>query len=386
VNLEKGSGGTARPRVLVVVRWPVGGIRTWCRYVYRDSRFSYFDIELLMPQDPEAVVLQQDMAGTGIRTTLLDTGVSSRAFSLAAVRYMLRNRWDLIHSHGFTSGLASAVPAAAKRIPHLVTVHDVILDGQYRDWRGRVVRGLISRMLHNATRIHAVSEAAAKNLRHAFPWLRRRPDQLRVIRNGIDTERFASAQPEDGLRERLSIPQDAIVVGFFGRFMAQKGFRYLVDAVAAHRNANEKRPLVVLAVGGGGFRREEEHAVRARGLEENFRFIDFFPNIASLIRSVDVVAMPSLWEACGLVAMEALVAGTPLVVSDCDGLLEVAQDTPATVVPMRSAAALREAIALMADPARLTVAEHFREIAAERFDVRRAAAEVSLLYGGLLRP
>ena len=379
--------GTTKPRVLVVVRWPVGGIRTWCRYVYRHQAFSAFDIEIVMPRDPESEALQQDLAETGIRTTLLDCGSSTRAFGLAASRRALGGPWALIHSHGFTSGLVSAIPATTKRIPHLVTVHDVILEGQYRDWRGRVARVLISRMLRSATCIHAVGEAAAENLRQAFPWIRRRPDQLRVIRNGIDTDRFLSALPEEGLRERLGIAQDAILVGFFGRFMAQKGFRYLIDAVAAHRKVSPAgRPLVVLAVGSGGFRREEEHAVRTRGLGDNFRFVDFSSNIASLIKSVDAVAMPSLWEACGLVAMEALVTGTPLVTSDCDGLLEVTRDTPAAVVPMRNAAALLEAILAMAEPSRLTVAKKSSDICAEKYDVTRTATEVSLLYQKLLRP
>ena len=377
---------TTKPRVLVVVRWPVGGIRTWCRYVYRHQAFSVFDIDIVMPRDPEAEALQQDLADTGIRTILLECGSSTRAFALAASKYMLGGRWALIHSHGFTSGLVSAVPASAKRIPHLVTVHDVILDGQYRDWRGRLARVLISRMLRSATCIHAVGEAAAENLRQAFPWIRRRPDQLRVIRNGIDTRRFLSAQPEEGLRERLGIAQDAILVGFFGRFMAQKGFRYLIDAVAAHRKASPTgRPLVVLAVGGGGFQREEEHAVRTRGLAENFRFLDFSPDIASLIKSVDVVAMPSLWEACPLQPMEVLTAGVPLVVSDCDACREVVADSPAKVVPLRDAVALRQGLLEMSTPTQASHANGFRRVAAERFNVEATTVDIVGLYKSLNR-
>ena len=372
---------TTKPRVLVVVRWPVGGIRTWCRYVYRHQAFSAFDIEIVMPRDPESEALQQDLADTMIRTTLVDCGTSSRAFSWAAVKYMLRGQWALIHSHGFTSGLASAMPAAAKGIPHLVTVHDVILDWQYRDLRGRWARRLIGWMLRRATCVHAVGEAAAQNLRTAFPWIRRFPRHLRVIRNGIDTERFLSAQPEEGLRERLDIAQDAILVGFFGRFMAQKGFRYLVDAVAKHRRTHPTaRPLVVLAVGGGGFRREEEQAIRIQGLEENFRFLDFSPDIARLIKSVDAVAMPSLWEACPLQPMEVLVAGVPLVVSDCDACREVVADSPARLVPMRHSEALHEALVQMSSVNARKGAREFAPSAAQRFDVTRTSTDVADLY------
>ena len=373
--------GTIKPRVLVVVRWPVGGIRTWCRYVYRDPRFSAFDMEIVMPRDTEAEALQQDLADTTIRTTLLDCGTSSKAFSWAAAKYMLRGHWALIHSHGFTSGLVSAMPAAAKRIPHLVTVHDVILDWQYRDLRGRLARRLIGWMLRSATCVHAVSEAAAGNLRAAFPWIGRFPRHLRMIRNGIDTDRFLSALPEGGIRERYHIPENAILVGFFGRFMAQKGFRYLVDAVAEYRHTRPTgRPLVMLAVGGGGFRREEELAIGIQGLEENIRFLDFSPNIAGLIKSVDVVAMPSLWEACGLVAMEVLVTGIPLVISDCDACREVVAGSPASVVPMGNAKALLEALVEMSSVNARKDARAFAQSAAQRFDVTRTSADVGNLY------
>jgi glycosyltransferase involved in cell wall biosynthesis len=373
-----------KPRVLVVVRWPVGGIRTWCRYVYRDPVFSNYDIELLLPDIEGAASLRDDLADTGVRVTLVASRDSIATFRTAVAKQIFRGKYSLVHSHGFTSGFLAAIPCRLTATKHLFTPHDVVLDDQYRDLRGRIMRSLIAMLLRSATYVQPVGEAAADNLVKAFPRTFKSKRNVRVVRNGIESSRFLEAEPEQ-VRDQYRIPSNAILVGFFGRFMGQKGFRYLVEAVANHKaNNRQGRPLVVLAVGGGGFRREEELAIKALSLEESFRFVDFTPNVAGLIKAVDVVAMPSLWEACPLLPMEVLVAGTPLVVSDWSACVEVVTDTPAAVVPMRDPAALLEAVLEMSTSERKAEAQDFSRIAAARFDIASTIVGVSGLYRDII--
>lgn len=380
------SNAVNRPRILVVIRWPVGGIRTWCRYVYRNAAFAGYDIEILLPMMEEAVALRDDLDGTGIKVTLIPYDDSVMSFGLKVARRIRAGRYALVHSHGFTSGVLSMVPCKLLGVPHLLTPHDVVLEDQYRDARGRVARLLLSLLLRSASWVQPVGEAAAQNLAEAFPRSFGRKRNVVVVRNGIDTARFLSATPEE-VRQAYSIPADAIVVGFFGRFMAQKGFRYLVDAVSMHeRGRAGGRQLVVLAVGGGGFRREEEESVGERGLKQNFRFIDFTPNVAALLKAVDVVAMPSLWEACPLLPMEALTAGTPIVVSNWSACVEIARDTPARVVPMRDAAALLDAILAMIEPRMRIASASFSPTAAARFDIASTIQGIADLYERILAP
>ena len=375
---------SAKPRVLVVIRWPVGGIRTWCRYVYRDSAFSNYDIEILMPDMEEAASLRDDLADTGIRTTLFESRKSIGYFSMNVAKQIIRGKYSLVHSHGFTSGLLSVISCRLTGTKHLFTPHDVVLDRQYRDFRGRIMRSFIAILLRSATYVQPVGQAAADNLANSFPKAFGNKRNVRVVRNGIDSARFLKAEPED-VRERYQIPKHAILVGFFGRFMAQKGFRYLVEGVASYKAVNNGgRPLVILAVGGGGFRREEELAIQALNLEDCFRFIDFTPNIAGLLKAVDVVAMPSLWEACPLLPMEALVAGVPLIVSDCDACVEVVKGTPAKVVPMKDSAGLLDGILEMSTAEKKTEAVRFSGSAAERFDIKTTIEGVRDLYAHML--
>jgi glycosyltransferase involved in cell wall biosynthesis len=281
--------------------------------------------------------------------------------------------------------VASTPACRLTRTRHLITPHDMVLDHQYRDVRGRFSRFLIGQALRSADRVQAVSAASGENLRHAFPRAFKDGHKLVVVRNGIDTSRFLAAKPEE-VRDRFNIPADAILVGFFGRFMGPKGFRYLVDAVRLHQeHRGDKLTLVVLAVGGGGFEREEKLLVRSLGLGDVFRFIGFSPNIAGFLKAVDVVAVPSLWETCPLLPMEALTAGVPIVVSDCNACLEVADGSPARVVPMRDSSSLLKAILEMSSPTKKAVARDYMDTAADRFDVADTRREIISLYWNLIK-
>ncbi|OEY67746.1 hypothetical protein BG841_15795 [Marinobacter sp. X15-166B] len=94
--------------------------------------------------------------------------------------------------------------------------------------------------------------------------------------------------------------------------------------------------------------------------------------------------MPSLWEACGLVAMEALCAGVPLIASDCMGLREVIQDTPAIRVKKEDAASLANGIKKCISGSKQEFVD-FMPMAVERFDVRHTATQIQQMYEQVLR-
>lgn len=334
-------------------------------------------ITIVVPEMKEAFVLQRDLAPHGVEVVVMRESLSG---FLLDTRRMLRQRdFDLVHAHGFTSALIGAMARTGRGIPLLVTQHDVILEHQYRKVSGRVARWLLGRVLKSADRVHAVSHAAARNLEQNFGNVRGLAEKIVPILNGIRPEAFASATPLD-LRSELGIAPQSLLVGFFGRFMGQKGFRYLVDAMDLLRNQGfGPDDVTVLAVGGGGFRASEERMLESRELTKHFRFIDFTPDISRHLASVDVVAMPSLWEACGLLAMETLAAGTPLIVSDCEALLEITENTPAVRVPKANAAALAAALSAFVRNRRQEEFAAFQAEAGARYSVDSAAVALAAL-------
>lgn len=374
------------PKILIVVRWPVGGIRTWFRDVYSDRRFASYDMEVLLPDFDESRMLAEDLRFSDLSFGFVSAEAAPKGLFLETSKRLLQSRYSFLHAHGFTSAIAALLPTVVARTPLLVTPHDLVLEDQYRDLKGRLGRAVIALSLKQADCVQCVSGSAASGLVAAFPSVFVGNREPVVIRNGVSPGRLTNARTAP-LRERYGISKNAIIVGFFGRFMGQKGFRYLREAMWLNRQRlGNSEEIVVVAVGSGAFRGQEEAEIRSMGLESSFRFVDLVPDLGVMLKSVDVVAMPSLWEACGLLAMEALIAGTPIVVSNCHGLLEVTADTPAIVVPMKDAAALLQGILEANTPQRRMASIAFREEAARRFDVAMTIEGVLKLYQRLAGP
>lgn len=319
--------------------------------------------------------------GRGFRCMEVEESVA--AFFQGAWTQLGLEHYSLVHSHGFTVGAAAAIPARLRGVPHLMTAHDVFLWSQFQGWKGTVKRRLLNRLFNLIDCIHAVSEDGAKNLFEFMPLLRH--ERVAAILNGIDCELFAHAAPRD-FRSALGLGDDRVLIGFFGRFMSQKGFRYLVGAIALlERDAEVSRKPLVLTFGQGGFAKEEQIEIDRSGLSQYFLNLPHTDEVAEAMRGVDIVAMPSLWEACGLVAMEALVAAAPIIGTNCLGLREVLKDSPADLVAPRDAYALKESLKSYINQPRNSEFSEFAPRALERFDRRLAASKLRDLYEHLSR-
>ena len=367
-------------KILLVVCMPVGGIRTFIRYVYRRFDPDLWNFTILAPAVSELRVLIDDLSALNVRYVPISVNPSPVSIALKVTSELMRGKYALVHSHGFTSGVCSALSAKLSHTPHLLTSHDVINENQFIGTKGKFKKLMICKLLGLIDIIHSVSNDAENNLLSHFPSLDLGKGRCIVIFNGIDIERFRDRVPRD-LRSELGLDEKVFFIGFLGRFMSQKGFRYLVDAIDLLLLDKElpKCP-VVLTFGYGGFIREEKQAVQKRGLEKHFHFLPFEPNVACTIKGLDVVVMPSLWEACPLLPMETLVCATPLIASGCIGLREVVQGTPTKVVPKADSAGLAQALV---NEIRICSKESFEEYRTEavtRFDVNRTYLEIENLY------
>jgi glycosyltransferase involved in cell wall biosynthesis len=369
-----------KKKILLIVRWPVGGIRTFIRYVYRSFDPEKWSLTILAPDIAEMRVLIEDLAGLDVRFIPIEEKPTPTRFYKEVVSALMRERYDLVHSHGFTSGMGAALPAFLRRTPHLMTSHDILNVEQFLGLKGWFKRLGMAWLFSLIDLVHSVSHDAHENLLEFFPSLARKNGKCVVIPNGIEVERFIEAERRD-LRGELGLGDNIFLIGFLGRFMSQKGFRYLVDAIGILRaNDNLPKKPLVLTFGDGGFIREEKQAIKDRGLEEYFSFMPFTPNVAGNIKGLDVVTMPSIWEACGLLAMETLACGVPLIGSDCIGLREVLKGTPAIVVEKADADSLAQALVQEMGNCSKESFLNFSETALKIFDVRKTSQSLENIY------
>lgn len=365
---------------LLVVRFPTGGIRTHLKYftALAPARQAQLQPVLLCPEGHEGEALAQTL---GLPPELtLSKGVRSlpdmaRAAWHASRRFGVR----LIHSHGFSSAAIATPAAVLHRRAHLVTAHDVITGGVLERTSAFERHGLGFAM-RTADVVHAVSGDCAETIR-LLPFMKSARNIV-VIPNGIDPRQFRHVQRRN-VRAELNLDANTFLIGFFGRFMAQKGFRTLVDAVRLLQAAPHQPDVMVLAVGRGGFIREDKDYIQSLGLTSRFRFMDAVEDPAPLISAVDCVAMPSRWEAYGLLAAEVMALGVPLLASTCIGLREVTANTPARTFPPQDPGQLAAAInAEIADRSRERATDFAAE-ALRRFDFTPSAARIAELIDRL---
>ena len=197
----------------------------------------------------------------------------------------------------------------------------------------------------------SLSEDARASLQEYVPSLRR--SRCRTIPNGIDFQRLE--KPDEGavlvgsLRGRLGLEPHVYLMGFLGRFMEQKGFIPLVQALKLLASERTARPCHLAAVGSGDYIREYRSEVNRLGMADSITFLDAASNPGPIIKGLDLLVMPSLWEASPAPPMEAMALGVPVLGSDCIGLREVLRGTPSVMVRAGDVAALaaglRQAIA-----------------------------------------
>lgn len=367
-------------KVLLTARHPVGGIRTFFRYIYGNSCFEEVSLDVLAPGNdlPEffAEWIQHPKA------TVRTVEDNAKALFSATRRAIRAQDYDLVHSHGFTAGVLTEMAAAGQGVPHLMTAHDVFMDGQFVGLKGNIKKLLMSQIFRRVEGVHTVTDEARNNFLSFFPSVP--PNRIHGILHGVDTDWFSQGKAQN-LRERFDIAPDRPLIGFFGRFMAQKGFRDLVEAMRllVDDPRIDPKPMVI-TFGWGGFIREDYHYLRQRGLADYFVQSPATDDMPGAIKGVDVVAMPSRWEACGLLAMEVLASGVPIVGTNCVGLNEVLSGTPAHPVSPESPRELAYQLAVLLSHAdQKKPFQAYQSEAVERFRIDRPAKELRALYDAI---
>jgi len=198
------------------------------------------------------------------------------------------------------------------------------------------------RFTHNmlATVIVANSQSTKKTLLKNAPWLNQ--DKISVIYNGIDPELFSIENTRD-LRDELGIPQQFPLIGFVGRLNVQKGIVYILEAF---EKVFEKIPSAQLLMAGTGDLSDEiETIAKKKGFSRNIHLIGFRDDIPNVMRTIDLLILPSVWEGFGIVLIEAMAAEKPCVITNISSMPEIVIDgQTGIVVPSKDANKLADAI------------------------------------------
>jgi glycosyltransferase involved in cell wall biosynthesis len=249
--------------------------------------------------------------------------------------------------------------------------------GELKRRAGRMIERAVYR---RATRLIALSRAFAEVLHRSY---RIPEERIRVIPGGVDARRFALSRSPQRARAELALPHDRPIIVTVRRLARRMGLEDLLAAIALIRS---NVPEVLLVIAGRG---PLAAALQARtselGLQANVRLLGFVSDesLPLLYRAATVSVVPTATlEGFGLVTIESLAAGTPVLVTPVGGLPEVVSDlAPELVLPGTSPPALAEGLlAALSGRLPLPSAKACQDYVRGRFDWPVIAARVRDVY------
>jgi D-inositol-3-phosphate glycosyltransferase len=306
-------------------------------------------------------------------------------------------RYDLLHTHYWLSGWVGLRLRQTLRLPMVHMSHTLAYpknSAVQQAWeREPLTRLQVEReVLKQSDALVAESQASQDHMMQDYEV---RPEAIRVIPCGVDPAVF---YPQDRLqaRHRLGLPPGIPILLFVGRLQPLKGIATLLRSAQLIRRAHAD--MQVLIVGGGvdtndpneTQERQRLQELMARlGLMRHVQFITAQPQdvLAQYYAAVDVLVMPSHYESFGMVVLEAMACGTPVVASRVGGMASTVLDgQTGFLAPVGDAPAFAEAVQkILATPATWQAMSQAGQRRAQAFTWPRIVERTQQLYQQLLR-
>jgi D-inositol-3-phosphate glycosyltransferase len=249
-------------------------------------------------------------------------------------------QYDLIHSHYWMSGIAAIELSDCWNIPFLHMFHTLVLmknriarspqemEGEYR---------LIGekKVIAKANRIIAATLAEKSQLEFLYDTP---SSKISVIPPGVDIRHFYPI-PKDEAKEVVGVPQEATMILFVGRIEPLKGIDNLIQAISLNHKSGvlDCCPHTLIIIGGEPDAKPEEmnaEMARLQDMVEELNIENFVIFLGKqdqqmlpyYYSAAEVVVMPSHYESFGMVALEAMACGTPVIASQVGGLAFLVRD------------------------------------------------------------
>lgn len=298
-------------------------------------------------------------------------------------RWLGERRIDLVHTHSYKPNLYGRLAALLRRHEGLRMVghYHNQYDNKWESDGGLVYDAMLA---HSSDGLVACSASVRD---HVAEHLQVPCERVEVILNGVEAQRFAGGE-RAAARARFELPADRPVVALVGRISEQKGQAEFIRAAGlVRRELPQALFLIVGSADDAGLLDHAQGLVQELGLAESVRFTGHLTDMPALYAAIDILAAPSRWEGFGLMLVEAMAAGKPIVATAVGAIPEVVvADRTALLVPPQDPAALAAALLrLLRDPAGARRMGACGVERAREFSWERSGEQLAGLYDRILR-
>ena len=149
-------------------------------------------------------------------------------------------------------------------------------------------------------------------------------EKINVVPNGVNLSLFNNVERDYNFRRKYAMDNEKIIL-FMGRLVYEKGIQHLISAMPKILEGYKDSKLVIC--GKGGMLDELKQQVDAMGISNKVYFAGYMggKDVQKMYKAADIAVFPSTYEPFGIVALEAMLSGNPVVVSDIGGLNEIVE-------------------------------------------------------------
>ena len=229
--------------------------------------------------------------------------------------------FDVIHAHDWLVTYAAKSLKNAYDIPIVATIHatEAGRNSGIHDDTQRYINDTEWLLTYEATEVIVNSNFMKNDLQRLFglPY-----DKINVIPNGINLNNFTGIERDYDFRRQYAMGNEKIIL-YVGRLVYEKGIQHLIAAMPKILSNYHDAKLVI--AGKGGMIDDLKAETSSLGLDNKVYFTGYMDSkkVQKMYKCADVAVFPSTYEPFGIVALEAMLAGVPTVVSDVGGLDEI---------------------------------------------------------------
>ena len=232
-------------------------------------------------------------------------------------------KFDVIHAHDWLVAYSAKTLKNSYGIPLVCTIHatEAGRNSGIHDETQRYINDTEWLLTYESSEVIVNSKFMKNDLQRLFglPY-----EKINVIANGVNINSYTGVERDYDFRRQYAADNEKIIL-FMGRLVYEKGVQHLISAMPKILENYHDAKLVI--AGKGGMLDELKAQVEAMGLGQKVYFTGYLnaKQVSKMYKCADISVFPSTYEPFGIVALEAMLAGVPTVVSDVGGLNEIVE-------------------------------------------------------------